>query len=509
MKKLPVGLQSFANIRENDFLYVDKTSLIYQLLQQKYYFLSRPRRFGKSLLVSTLKELFEGRKELFEGLYIYDKVQWKKYPVILIEFNRLNYKDKTLSESLTIDLDRIATFYNVELLKNTPSEKFEELIHKLSVTEKVVVLIDEYDKPIIDYLDDIEHAKQNRETLKSFYSIIKPADDYLQFMLVTGVSKFSHVSIFSDLNHLTDITIGDNFAAIAGITEDEVDLYFGEYMEALQKKFSSIIPDVRQHLRNEYLGYSWNGNSMVYNPFTLLSIFANLQFGDHWFATGTPTFLMKLIKQYNYTALELENNTLMISAFEKYDIENIELVPLLFQTGYLTIKSLNVIRQTVKLGYPNKEVARAFSIHLLANLNGGKVTNTNALLMQMTETLENDNMEKFLELFAILLKGIAYPIVEVQESYFHSIFYLVVRLLGFYIDCEIITIDGRIDAVIKTQKTIFVIEFKTGNTKKAIQQIREKQYHTKYADDKRPKILVGIDFDIASKKMTDYLIENA
>ncbi len=207
--------------------------------------------------------------------------------------------------------------------------------------------------------------------------------------------------------------------------------------------------------------------------------------------------------------MELENNTLMISAFEKYDIENIELVPLLFQTGYLTIKSLNVIRQTVKLGYPNKEVARAFSIHLLANLNGGKVTNTNALLMQMTETLENDNMEKFLELFAILLKGIAYPIVEVQESYFHSIFYLVVRLLGFYIDCEIITIDGRIDAVIKTQKTIFVIEFKTGNTKKAIQQIREKQYHTKYADDKRPKILVGIDFDIASKKMTDYLIENA
>ena len=508
-RRLPLGKQDFEDIRKNNYLYVDKTEQIFRMLEGQYYFLSRPRRFGKSLLISTLSELFKGKKELFEGLWIYDKIEWKEHPVILISFNTIDYKNLGLKTAINKELDSIALKYELSLQETTNANKFKELIEKLAEKEKVVILIDEYDKPIIDYIDNIEQAKENRETMKSFYSIIKNSDPFIRFFFITGVSKFSQVSIFSDLNNLEDITLSEEFASIVGITEQEIHTYFTSYLERLKAKYSAIFPDVEQRMRDEYLGYSWDGKTKLYNPFLLLTLFKSMQFGDHWFRTGTPTFLMKLIKDRKYSAIDLENKKVAGAAFDKYDIENIELLSLLFQTGYLTILHHDPVRQTYTLGYPNNEVARAFSIHLLANFNGGKPEATSGLLLDMVDALEQNRPDKFLDLFQILLKGIVYPIVEVRESYFHSIFYLVAKMLGFYIDCEIMTIDGRIDAVVKTDERIYVMEFKTGNTQKAIEQIRDKGYHLKYSDDPRPKILMGLDFDIESKSLAGYDIQES
>jgi len=507
MQKLPLGQQDFRQIRQEGFLYVDKTPVIHKFLANKYYFLSRPRRFGKSLLISTLKELFSGSRDLFEGLWIHDKMDWQEHPVIELSFNRLNYANEGLSRTLNQALDEIASTYGISLESSYPSTKFESLIRELAVTNKVVILIDEYDKPIIDYVDDLDQARENRSILKNFYSVIKNSDRYIRFLFITGVSKFSQVSIFSDLNNLIDLTLHPEAATLTGITHEELLANFPEHIAHLQTKQGAYYSNIEQAIRDEYLGYSWNGQDFVYNPFTLLMLFHYNQFSDHWFRSGTPTFLMKLIKERNYSALDIEKQSISISTFDKYEIEDIDLIPLLFQTGYLTVVSQNMRWQTLTLDYPNREVERAFSIHLLATMNGGRTTRTNAMLVEMAQAFEANQLEKFMSLFRSLLKGIAYPMAEVHENYFHSIFYLVVKMLGFYIDCEVLTIDGRIDAVVQTSGAIYIMEFKTGNTEKAITQIREKGYHEKYADDRRPKVLVGLDFDTEAKKLAGYDVQ--
>ena len=510
MKNLPLGIQDFRKIIENNLLYADKTKYIYDIVNSgSYYFLSRPRRFGKSLLISTMKELFLGNKELFKNLWIYDKVNWQKHPVIHISFSTLDYKEQTLNKAISNKIDKIAADYKISLKTELYSTKFEELIHELAKTQKVVILIDEYDKPIIDYIEDTEQAKENMAVLKNFYSVLKDADSYLRFLFITGVSKFSKVSIFSDLNNLEDITIDSNSACLTGITEQELKAYFEPYIQKLEEKYSKYNINVRKKIRTEYLGYSWDGVCFLYNPFTLLNLFKKSTFGDYWFQSGTPTFLMKLIKEQHYTTFDLENKTLFVSTFDKYEIEDITLISLLFQTGYLTIKKYDQIDMTITLDYPNNEVERAFSIHLLANLNGGKTVTTNSMLYQMTVAVEENKIEKFLELLSELFKGIAYPLIDNKEKYYHSVFYLVVKMLGFNIESEIMTIDGRIDCVLKTKDVIYIIEFKTGNTIKAINQIRDKAYHQKYESDKRKVQLLGIDFDTENKKIADYKLEDA
>jgi len=508
MKKLPLGQQDFAKIiEEQNTLYVDKTQHIHKLITSgSYYFLSRPRRFGKSLLISTLQEIFEGNKELFKNLWIYDKIEWKKHKVIKISFNTVNYKSFGLEKAIEIQLTKIADSYKLELQMQSPASKFQELIEKLAENERVVVLIDEYDKPIIDYIDDLPQAEKNREILKNFYSIIKDSDKYLRFLFITGVSKFSKVSIFSDLNHLNDITIDKNYNNLVGITQQELESNFAEHIVKLQADNQDIYADVIQAIKDEYMGYSWDGVNFVYNPFTLLNLFTKMQFGNYWFQTGTPTFLTKLIKNGKYTAFDLLNRKIEPDVLDKYEIANLTLLPILFQTGYLTIKQFNLLRRYIVLDYPNREVEKSFSIHLLSEFNGGKTDSTSSALWELTEALEANNLEKFMELLKSLFKGIAYPLIDNKEKYFHSIFYLVVKMLGFNIECEILTIDGRIDAVLFTEKVIYVIEFKAGNTTKAIDQIIEKQYHTKYALDKRPKIALGIDFDAENKAIADYKI---
>ncbi|MEA3445463.1 MAG: AAA family ATPase [Bacteroidota bacterium] len=505
MKKLPIGRQEFSKIINDNCIYVDKTKYIYELLQQEYFFLSRPRRFGKSLLLNTIKEIFLGNKELFKGLWIYDKIDWQIHPVIKISFANIDYGNLGLSLAINNELDIIARKNNIQLEANTEGPKFRELIEKLSGKEKVVILIDEYDKPIIDYLDNLVKAEENRETLKKFYSIIKDADQYIRFFFITGVSKFSKVSIFSDLNNLEDITLDRNFAAMLGWTQEELENYFPEHILNVQKQYSKYYTDIKPVIKEWYNGYSWDGENFVYNPVSLLNLFRKRIFNNYWFSTGTPTFLIKYIKEKHYTAFDIEQREINTDLLEKYDLKNMTLLPLLFQTGYLTIKKYDIFKNTITLDYPNKEVANAFTAHIISELTIGKLDKTDILLVDIVNSFINNNIEIFISNINTLLKSIPYTIIEEKEKYYHSLFYMIMRMVGFKIESEILTIDGRIDSVVKTNKEIYIIEFKINQSaEKAIEQIKEKGYAEKYLDDKRPKILLGINFDTKTQKVDDY-----
>ncbi len=509
MKDLPIGIQEFSKLINGGFLYVDKTKHIYELINSaSYYFLSRPRRFGKSLLLNTIKEVFFGNKELFKGLWIYDKIKWEKFPVIKISFSSVDYLNLGLAEAIDNMLSGIADENNIELKQPSYSLKFGELIRKIAKDSRVVILVDEYDKPIIDYINDIHIAEKNRKILKSFYSVIKDNDNYIRFFFVTGVSKFSHVSIFSDLNNLNDITLDENYSVIAGYTQQELEYYFAGYIRQLEKRYKQVFPDILLQIKKWYNGYSWDGINFVYNPFSILNFFFKKTFDDYWFRTGTPTFLTKLIKQKDYTIFDLENKVIYRGDLDKYEITSISLIPLLFQTGYLTIKKVNIREMTILLDFPNSEVERSFTIHLLADLNDGHIDKASSLLVDIMYSLKNDRIKEFIELINTLYKGISYTIVDNREKYFHSIFYIIVKLLGFTIESEILTIDGRIDAVITTDKYIYVIEFKAGqDAKTALQQIKEKGYHKIYRSQKKPVTLIGINFSIDKKSIDNFLIE--
>lgn len=512
MKKLlALGRQEFSEVIENGCIYVDKTEIIHSLLTTgKYYFLSRPRRFGKSLLCNTLKELFLGKKELFKGLWIYDKWNWEqKFPVIKISFSNIDHNKLGLEKAIEIELNRIAKNYGLQLNSQSNAMLFKELIESLSDKEKVAIIIDEYDKPIIDYMTDIEKAKTNREILKNFYSVIKDSDKYLKFFFITGVSKFSKVSIFSDLNNPEDITIIDDYATIVGWTIEEIQLYFRDYLAEVETKFRNIFPDIISEIKNHYNGYSWDGKTKVCNPVSIMNFLKAKRFDNFWFATGTPTFLTDIIKEKRYTPFRLQDEFQTSSEIlDKYDFRNLQLTSLLFQTGYLTIKKIDIRTGRIKLDYPNNEVEESFSKHILAELTSGYLDRTQSLLYKISDSFCENNLDTFITSVNVLFKNIPYQIIEDKESYFHSLFYLLMKLIGFQIESEILTIDGRIDAVVKTDNHIFVIEFKVNQTaKNAIQQIRNKNYPEKYANDKLPIVLIGINFDTTNRKIDDWLVE--
>lgn len=510
MKKLPISRQDFRELINEDCLYIDKTKYIYQLISEGFeYFMSRPRRFGKSLLITTLREIFSGSKELFKGLWIYDKIQWKKHPIIQISFNQTGYKEIGLERAINKSLNGIAIENSIVLdEKESYSLLFLELIKKLAATgEKVVILIDEYDKPIIDYLDNIPKAEENREILKNFYSVIKDNEQHIKFLFITGVSKFSKVSIFSDLNHLTDITLNKKYNNLLGITREELKVNFNDYIQKLADDYKDIYPDIYKAIENEYLGYSWDGKNYVYNPYGIMNVLNQRTMIDYWYQSGTPTFLMKLIKGKKFTIFDIRNQLVEVGVLDKYEISDIDILPLLFQTGYLTIKSWNLQFNTLLIDFPNREVERAFSIHLLSELNGRQAGKTSALLTKLTSAISGNNINEFMRLMKILIKGITYYNIESKEIYFHSIFYLVIRLLGFYIESEILTSDGRLDCLIGTGSHIYIIEFKLSDAKAAMQQIKEKQYHLKYMDDERSIVLLGIAFNIENKTINEFSSE--
>ena len=498
MKRLPIGFQTFSKIINENCLYVDKTEDIYNLISSgECYFISRPRRFGKSLLISTLKEIFSGSKELFKGLYIYDKIKWEKYPVVHIDFSSIVYeKDRSIFEkSLSRVLKNIGTAYEITIEAQELKEQFDELIRKLGSARKVVVLIDEYDKPIVDHITDTHKAQENREVLREFYSVLKGCDGYLRFVFITGVSKFAKVSIFSGLNNLEDITLDRRFAKMTGITQEELEEYFLEHLSVLQKQEEIAKDDLLEDIRYWYNGYSWNGKDMLYNPFSLLNLFSSFQFRNYWFATGTPTFLINLLKDQQFDIPQLEQATASEYLFDSYDIDNLEMVSLLFQTGYLTIK--NIIRKErrtiYQLSYPNYEVKESLLNYIMAGMSGQPVTRIQPLHIDLHEALEREDMDQFIGLLKSIFAGIPSHLQTGQNGfYYHSLFYLILSLMGAKIDLEVLTDKGRIDAVLELEDKIYRIEFKLDSAQKALSQIKTRKYYEKYLQKTKDIYLLGV-----------------
>ena len=509
MKKLPIGINTLSEIINNDYLYIDKSKDIYNLINSgKYFFISRPRRFGKSLLVSTLKEIFLGNKELFKGLYIYDKIDWEKYPVIHIDLSKIDYTtDNELKNGLIYFLDKINQDNKLGVNKHGFKNFFGDIISALfKKYGKVVVLIDEYDKPIIDYITDTEKARKNREILREFYSTLKAADQYIKFVLITGVSKFSKVSVFSGLNNLRDITLSPSFATIMGYTQEELEHYFDEHIKIFIKQESLTKTKLLDKIKYWYNGYSWNAKDFVYNPHSILNLFSDYIFDNFWFTTGTPRFLIDIIKEKKYEIHNIEKNIVSEYIFDSYEIKNIDITSLLFQTGYLTIKkidrNINENYTLYTLSYPDFEVKESLLNYIFSEFVHEDTSRIQPLHIRMNTALSQKNLDEFIKIMKSLFAGIPYNLYIEREAYYHSLFYMILSLLGVNIDIETLTDKGRIDGVLEFDDKVYVIEFKYAKkgsaikkiTKSAIAQIENKKYYEKYLNKEKEITLLGVGF---------------
>ena len=510
MKKLSLPLNDFADVIEGNRIYVDKTKYLHPLVQEKgFYFLSRPRRFGKSLLLSTFKYIFQGRKDLFKGLYIEDKIEWKTYPIIYLDFLNISYKDTTLVEGLKHYLLGEAKKENIVLEGDSPREFLKELITKLKAKYKqnVVVLIDEYDKSIVDYIEEPSQATINRDTLKNFFGTLKGMTVDLQFIFLTGVSKFSKVSLFSDLNNLVDLTLDENFTTALGYTQEELESYFADYLKKISEEKNMTLPELLAEIKRWYNGYSWDGINSVYNPYSVLNFLYSGKFLNHWFSTGTPTMVVRLLnKRY---IEDFKDVPFGVFELERYNIAEVEkhLVSLLFQTGYLTITE-KLDEENFLLNYPNKEVRDSFNYFRVAEYIEGD-TSLDKLKYNLKTSLFSGNMDLFVENISILFAQIPYQIViPHREAYYQLIIYLTLKILGLEIIAEENTNKGRIDAVIFVPNYIYIIEFKfSSSSKQALLQIKNKTYYEKYLSDSRQLCLVGMNFDYENRTVIECVME--
>jgi hypothetical protein len=506
MKELPIGIQTFEKIINENCYYVDKTPFIKKLEQGGYYFLSRPRRFGKSLFLDTIKEAFSGNKELFKGLYIYDKWDWsKKHPVIKISFAiGTNNNSEKLRSTISFNLKNVAYDYKINLEEEELNLKFYELIRKLyeKYNEKVVVLVDEYDKPILDAIENIEYAKENREILKDFYSVLKDADPYIKLAFLIGVSRFSKVSIFSGLNQLNDITLDPNFATICGYTQTDLETVFADRIKDFNK----------EEVRRWYNGYSWLGEK-VYNPFDILLLFDKKIFRPYWFESGTPTFLIKLFKQNKYYLPKVENLTVGEELLSNLDIDNIRLENLLFQTGYLTIK--DIIEEPTEriyiLSYPNFEVKKSFNSYFLTDLIPDPTVKTETDTA-IKSALRDNQIEKLKDILHRFFASIPYDWyrkndLESYEGFYASVVYALFSGAGFETVAEDTTNKGRIDLTIIYSNKVYIIEFKVVEDqpeKTALKQVEEKKYYEKYLGKYEEVYLIGIEFSKKDRNIVDF-----
>ena len=513
MKKLPIGIQTFSKLREGDFIYVDKTEYIYNIISgNNYYFLSRPRRFGKSLTLSTIAEIYSGSKNLFTGLWIENNWNWDKiHPIIHISFNSLNYKDLGLEIVLKKELLKIGRKYELLLSETSSPELFEELIEKLAAAKgRVVILIDEYDKPIIDFLEaeNLHIAKQNRAILRNFYSIIKNADPYIEFFLMTGVSKFSQTGIFSNLNHLNDITLNKKYASLTGYTQNELLLYFNDYIQEVLPDFAPLNEQqLLEQIKQWYNGYSWDAKTRVYNPYSVLLFFDNRAFENYWFATGTPTFLINLIKekkQFNFNQITASGALL-----DSYEPDDLDIRTLLFQTGYLTIKHIDIFNGIYTLDYPNREVEQSMTNYLIATLLNRSALDSPVPVFDVKSAFYQDNIERVIRIINSLLKDVPALLINPKnEHFYHSLVHLHFRYLGLLMDSEVHTSDGRMDAVVKTDTHIYILEFKIDQSADiALNQIKNKLYYQKYATENKIVVGIGINFDTEKRAVGNYLTE--
>ncbi len=518
MKKLPVGIYSFEFIRRHDHVYVDKTRQLYQMINDGvFYFLSRPRRFGKTLMVTTLWALFEGRKDLFEGLWIAEHSDWawEKHPVILLDFNGIpGSTPEELRACLASRLEQIAQNEGVSLKPEAVERQFQSLIMALyqKTARPVVILIDEYDKRIIDHLGQASMyiAKANRAVLKQFFGVLKDASvaSVLRFVFLTGVSKFSKVSIFSELNNLYDISMSEDYAAIVGYTQAELESYFGEHLERLGQKLGLSLAEVKRELAHYYNGYRFTeGEVKVYNPFSILSALQGRILRNYWFESGTPTFLVNLLHEQQVDLPALENLTLDASIFTVYDLEHLKPEALMFQTGYLTIT--DVSGEFYTLNYPNYEVKSSFGKFLLYSFAERQQQKISSPVLRLAKYLQEDNLPAFFESLTAIFAAIPYDIqTKRDEAYYHTLFYLMIMASGGQAQSGLLTCQGRIDLVVLFNDKVYVIEFKCNQSAAvALQQIKDKKYADRYRGSGLQITLIGINFSRDTRNVAEWQAE--
>ena len=515
-RRYPIGIQTFETVRKEGYCYVDKTALVHQLVQNgKYYFLSRPRRFGKSLLISTLEAYFQGKKELFDGLALeHLEREWTEYPVLHLDLNARNYVDtESLPAILNQHLEAWEAFYGNEKKDRAPEERFAYLIEKISRStgKGVVVLVDEYDKPLLQALGNEPLLTAYRQQLKAFYGVLKSKDAYLRFALLTGVTKFSKVSVFSDLNNLQDISMSPRFATLCGITEQELYDVFEEDIRLLGEHNGMGEEETRKALKDSYDGYHFTANCPdLYNPFSLLNAFSSKELGSYWFETGTPTFLIQLLKQGHYNLYNLYHE--QVSKDMLGDIDNVggNPLPMLYQSGYLTLKGYDREFGTYTLGFPNREVAEGFNRHLL--LGYAKVPSGNPTFQIQNFVLEvrRGDTDAFLQRLQSFFADTPYELARDLELHYQNVLFIVFKLLGFYVQVEYHTSRGRIDLVLKTADYIYVMEFKLeGTAEEALQQIEDKHYALPFATDQRRVYKVGVNFSKDRRNIEKWLVKEA
>lgn len=513
-RKLPIGIQSFEKIRTGGFTYIDKTDLIYQLASTKSpYFLSRPRRFGKSLLMSTLEAYFLGKKELFTGLAMETlETEWKEYPVLHLDLNARNYDSKeALVAILNQHLEKWEAKYGDEKKERSPEERFSyllERIHEASGSQ-VVILIDEYDKPLLQTIGNEKLQEQYKNILKAFYGVLKSADAHLRFVFLTGVTKFGQISVFSDLNQLKDISMDARYATICGITDKELRRDFQPELEALAANEGLSYEEVCQKMKRMYDGYHFRHNMEgLYNPFSVLNALDSVEFGSYWFSTGTPTFLVQLLKETDYDLRNLEGIELPVNQFADYRADADYPIPVIYQSGYLTIKGYDKEFQSYTLGFPNEEVKYGF-LNFLVPYYTGVSSNENLFnIRHFVNELRSGDANAFLARLRAFFAGIPYELNDKTERHYQAIFYLVFRLLGQYMEVEERSAKGRADAVVKTKDYVYVFEFKLdGNVDEALKQIDEKGYLLPYSVDKRKLLKIGVSFDSAERNIGEWKIQ--
>ena len=511
-KKLPIGVQTFQKIRAGDYYYVDKTPLILDLIEGgTHYFLSRPRRFGKSLLLDTLKELFEGNEPLFRGLAAHGQWDWSvKYPVLRFSFGRKNYTHpQALQQSLHQQLTTLEEHYGIQPQFEDVGSRFADLIEKVTAQsgQPAVILVDEYDKPILDALTRPEVARENRDTLRGFYATIKDYDAHIRFSFLTGVSKFSKVSLFSGLNNLNDITLDQRYATLCGYTDADIDGVFAAELFGLD----------RQAIRDWYNGYNWLGEG-VYNPFDILQLFDKRDFRAYWFETGTPTFLIDQLMQRQMVSLTLDSLVSSAAMLSSFDVDDMTIEALLFQTGYLTIKQRENLGGDYfyTLGYPNREVRQSLNDTLLSALvkDQSKQVVQRAQLYRLLLVNDFDGLKTLFHAFFASIPYAWYTNSTIQnyEGYYASVFYSYFASLGLNVTVEDMTNLGRVDMTLKFNQQVYIFEFKVVELVsggKALQQLKDKAYADKYRALNQPIHLIGVEFSKDSRNIVGFERENA
>ncbi len=529
-RKLPIGIQSFEKLREEDFLYVDKTEYVYKLAHSGIpYFLSRPRRFGKSLLLSTLKAYWEGKKELFKGLAI-EKLEedndkaWQPYPIFYFDFNMSGYQEKgNLEKVLKAHLKEWEKTYGYDELDGENREvetdsllaiRFRNLIVKASdnTGKKCVVLIDEYDKPLLDIFENEQLVEYNRGVFKGFFSCLKSMDAYLQFVFITGVTKFNKVSIFSDLNQLNDITFSDDYAGICGISEEELTEYFMPEIERMADTRGISVEDCKNKLKNTYDGYCFSATMIgVYNPYSLLKSIYNKKFGSYWFETGTPTFLLKRIKRMNFDVKQFSDDSIDVTErmLSDYRADNNDPVPLLYQTGYLTIEAYDEQADCYTLGFPNDEVKYGFLENLMQEYSEDSGAGSGKDILSIKKNAEKGRLDGLKNSITALFASIPYTSEKVVfEHYFQTVLYILFQLLGKYVVCELHTYTGRVDCIVETDNYVYIFEFKRDKSAdEALAQIEEMKYGLPYVADKRTLYKIGVNFDSETRMLTEWKVK--